>query len=152
MTPNPPTHRWKMSDQNPDVVELPYKTAKSKTTMGTPGSPGAAASGPYSLATGSLGMDKSTLKVHLPDGSFNVVRFGDATDIKVSCKHKYFQPKKKSLQSASNVIFAPRSTPLQCRERRQYNEGKHSVWKYGATSKNDIYFLVVSEHSVGERF
>jgi focal adhesion kinase 1 len=27
-------------------------------------------------------MDKSTLKVHLPDGSFNVVRFGDATDIK----------------------------------------------------------------------
>ena len=30
-----------------------------------------------------LGMDKSTLKVHLPDGSFNVVRFGDATDIKV---------------------------------------------------------------------
>ena len=122
-----------MSDQNPDVVELPYKTAKSKTTMGTPGSPGAAASGPYSLATGSLGMDKSTLKVHLPDGSFNVVRFGDATDIKVSCKHKYFQPKKKSLQSASNVIFAPRSTPLQCRERRQYNEGKHSVWKYGVS-------------------
>ena len=108
MTPNPPNHRWKMSDQNPDVVELPYKTAKSKTTMGTPGSPGAAASGPYSLATGSLGMDKSTLKVHLPDGSFNVVRFGDATDIKVSCKHKYFQPKK-SLFNLHQMSFSRRA-------------------------------------------
>lgn len=97
-----------MSDQNPDVVELPYKTAKSKTTMGTPGSPGAAASGPYSLATGSLGMDKSTLKVHLPDGSFNVVRFGDATDIKVSCKHKYFQPKK-SLFNLHQMSFSRRA-------------------------------------------
>ena len=27
--------------------------------------------------------DKSTLKVHLPNGGFNVVKFGDATDIKV---------------------------------------------------------------------
>jgi hypothetical protein len=27
-------------------------------------------------------LDKSTLKVHLPNGSFNVVRFGDAADIK----------------------------------------------------------------------
>ena len=108
-----------MSDQNPDVVELPYKTAKSKTTMGTPGSPGAAASGPYSLATGSLGMDKSTLKVHLPDGSFNVVRFGDATDIKVSCKHKYFQPKKVSsicikchFRAAQYTITMPRKEAI----------------------------------------
>ena len=27
-------------------------------------------------------LDKSTLKVHLPNGTFNVVRFGDAADIK----------------------------------------------------------------------
>jgi hypothetical protein len=27
--------------------------------------------------------DKSTLKVHLPNGGFNIVKFGDATDIKV---------------------------------------------------------------------
>jgi hypothetical protein len=27
--------------------------------------------------------DKSTLKVHLPNGGFNVVKFGDATDMKV---------------------------------------------------------------------
>lgn len=27
--------------------------------------------------------DKSTLKVYLPNGGFNVVKFGDATDIKV---------------------------------------------------------------------
>ena len=86
----PPPNRWKMSDQN--VVELPYKTAKSSPMMqGASGSP--LASGSYSLATGSLGMDKSTLKVHLPDGSFNVVRFGDATDIKVSCKTNILRQK-----------------------------------------------------------
>ena len=28
--------------------------------------------------------DKSTLKVYLPNGGFNIVKFGDATDIKVS--------------------------------------------------------------------
>ena len=28
-------------------------------------------------------MDKSTLRVHLTNGSFNLVKFGDATDIKV---------------------------------------------------------------------
>ena len=28
-------------------------------------------------------MDKSTLRVHLANGGFNVVKFGDATDIKV---------------------------------------------------------------------
>ena len=51
--------------------ELPYKSASQQplTALTMPGS--------------QLGMDKSTLKVHLPDGSFNVVRFGDATDIKV---------------------------------------------------------------------
>ena len=27
-------------------------------------------------------LDKSTLKVHLPNGTFNVIRFGDAADIK----------------------------------------------------------------------
>ena len=31
-------------------------------------------------------MDKSILKVHLPNGGFNVVKCGEATDIKVS-KH-----------------------------------------------------------------
>ena len=70
-------------------VELPYKTAKpaQMATCGSSNSNPAAAS--YSLAMGSLGMDKSTLKVHLPDGSFNVVRFGDATDIKVRiCKKR----------------------------------------------------------------
>ena len=87
VTPNP-NHRWlKMSEnQNPDAVELPYKTAKNspKHLQIQSGHPATMALGSYSLATGSLGMDKSTLKVHLPDGSFNVVRFGDATDIKVS--------------------------------------------------------------------
>lgn len=29
-------------------------------------------------------MDKSILKVHLPNGGFNVVKCGDATDIRVS--------------------------------------------------------------------
>ena len=32
--------------------------------------------------------DKSTLKVYLPNGGFNVVKFGDATDIKVNQEHK----------------------------------------------------------------
>ena len=32
---------------------------------------------------GLLFPDKSTLKVYLPNGGFNVVKFGDATDIKV---------------------------------------------------------------------
>lgn len=99
MTPNP-NHRWlKMSENsNPDAVELPYKTAKSspkhlpammnQSGMSPVLSGNPVALGSYSLATGSLGMDKSTLKVHLPDGSFNVVRFGDATDIKVSITAK----------------------------------------------------------------
>ena len=99
VTPNP-NHRWlKMSENsNPDAVELPYKTAKSspkhlpammnQSGMSPVLSGNPVALGSYSLATGSLGMDKSTLKVHLPDGSFNVVRFGDATDIKVSITAK----------------------------------------------------------------
>jgi hypothetical protein len=68
-------------------VELPYKTAREQQRKGPSA---AAASGPdvaafAPLSSGSnLGMDKSTLKVHLSNGSFNVVRFGDATDIKVS--------------------------------------------------------------------
>jgi len=28
-------------------------------------------------------LDKATLKVHLPNGGFNVVKFGDAIDVKV---------------------------------------------------------------------
>jgi hypothetical protein len=36
-------------------------------------------------ATGSPDrLDKATLKVHLPNGGFNVVKFGDAIDVKVS--------------------------------------------------------------------
>lgn len=31
-----------------------------------------------------LGWDKGTLKVHLPNGGFNVVKFGDAIDVKVT--------------------------------------------------------------------
>ena len=58
---------WRMDF---DPVELPYKNAP-RPLVEQP-------------LPENLGMDKSTLKVHLPDGSFNVVRFGDATDIKVS--------------------------------------------------------------------
>lgn len=29
------------------------------------------------------GGDRSTLKVHLPDGRFNIVRYNDASDVKV---------------------------------------------------------------------
>nr|CAD7269397.1 unnamed protein product [Timema shepardi] len=29
-------------------------------------------------------LDKATLKVHLPNGGFNIVKFGDAIDVKVS--------------------------------------------------------------------
>ena len=82
-------------------VELPYKTAATgrKTDNilcdrngGVIGGGGVGGSNPIASNNGVslsptsnlLGMDKSTLKVHLPDGSFNVVRFGDATDIKVS--------------------------------------------------------------------
>lgn len=36
------------------------------------------------LETSRAQADKSTLKVYLPNGGFNVVKFGDATDIKVS--------------------------------------------------------------------
>ena len=40
---------------------------------------------PESLSSfGGVDRDKSTLKVHLPNGGFNVVKFGDATDIKVN--------------------------------------------------------------------
>ena len=40
---------------------------------------------PETLETNALCVDKdkSTLKVHLPNGGFNVVKYGDATDIKV---------------------------------------------------------------------
>ncbi len=39
---------------------------------------------PESLPTNAaVDKDKSTLKVHLPNGGFNVVKYGDATDIKV---------------------------------------------------------------------
>ena len=88
---------WKMTDFD---VELPYKTAatgrkpdnilcdRNGGVIGSrvEGSNPAASNNGVSLSSPSniLGMDKSTLKVHLPDGSFNVVRFGDATDIKVS--------------------------------------------------------------------
>jgi hypothetical protein len=34
--------------------------------------------------------DKSTLKVYLPNGGFNVVKFGDATDIKVIINDQYY--------------------------------------------------------------
>ena len=41
---------------------------------------------PESLPAAACGdKDKScTLKVHLPNGGFNVVKYGDATDIKVT--------------------------------------------------------------------
>ena len=57
--------------------ELPYKTAAASASHQQPRET------LISPVGSNLGMDKSTLKVHLPDGSFNVVRFGDATDIKV---------------------------------------------------------------------
>ena len=43
---------------------------------------------PETLETNALCVDKdkSTLKVHLPNGGFNVVKYGDATDIKVRLK------------------------------------------------------------------
>jgi hypothetical protein len=49
-------------------------------------------------ATGSPDrLDKATLKVHLPNGGFNVVKFGDAIDVKV-----------KSLADVSQVLsYAP---------------------------------------------
>lgn len=38
-------------------------------------------------------IDKSTLKVFLENGGFNNVKFGDATDIKVSKKYVHFEPR-----------------------------------------------------------
>ena len=44
-------------------------------------------------------MDKSTLRVHLANGGFNLVKFGDATDIKVKedqseiCDNQMLNPK-----------------------------------------------------------
>lgn len=52
--------------------------------QGSQASLGAAAS-IDSLQETKLGLNtQSTLKVHLLNGSFNVVKFGDATDIKVA--------------------------------------------------------------------
>ena len=78
-------------------VELPYKTGAVSTsaTRPTENINNLAINAAGNVVIGSnnsigvglsrdLDMEKSTLKVHLPDGSFNVVRFGDATDIKVS--------------------------------------------------------------------
>ena len=77
-----------MTDFN--LVELPYKTANP--TAAASASVEASNGLSYTLASNSnLSMDKSTLKVHLPDGSFNVVRFGDATDIKVSALYLHRQ-------------------------------------------------------------
>ena len=39
--------------------------------------------GTTTAATMSAAMDKSIVKVHLPSGGFNVLKCGDATDIKV---------------------------------------------------------------------
>ena len=75
-------------------VELPYKTARDRLgdTGNSPGSETGNSPGSTNqtlpVSSPTLGMDKSTLKVHLPNGSFNVVRFGDATDIKVSLTSK----------------------------------------------------------------
>ncbi len=96
---------YRPADTNKNVmmadakVELPYKTARTpvKSAAASAASAGQTGSEPSAAGTGSsgltspspLGMDKSTLKVHLPNGSFNVVRFGDATDIKVCVKVKF---------------------------------------------------------------
>ena len=53
---------------------------------GLPAVPMPTAVRPESLPThaaAAVDKDKSTLKVHLPNGGFNVVKYGDATDIKV---------------------------------------------------------------------
>lgn len=39
----------------------------------------------------SLLVDKSTLKVNLPNGGFNLVKFGDATDIKVRGRNQQIE-------------------------------------------------------------
>ena len=83
---------FKMTDLD---VELPYKTAPTSATRPIENINNLAVNAAGNVVIGSnnaigvglsrdLDMEKSTLKVHLPDGSFNVVRFGDATDIKVS--------------------------------------------------------------------
>ena len=65
---------YKTAGVPPPSMQQPLTSSSSLTTSG----------GALMMASNNnLGMDKSTLKVHLPDGSFNVVRFGDATDIKV---------------------------------------------------------------------
>lgn len=39
----------------------------------------------FDLNVKKLLMERSILKVHLPNGGFNMVKYGDATDIKVIC-------------------------------------------------------------------
>ena len=64
-------------------TSVPKMTSQPILSSGIqmPGSPLRGSSVPQSEMPHSL-IDMSTLKVHLPNGTFNVVRFGDAADIK----------------------------------------------------------------------
>ena len=68
--------------------QQPFSATVRGGSSGPPPASAAAAGGlgTTNLQSGGGGMhpvlDKSTLKVHLPNGTFNVVRFGDAADIK----------------------------------------------------------------------
>jgi hypothetical protein len=58
--------------------------ARPGTPPAAPPSPAPAPSSPsLSARVASPDRDRNTLKVHLPNGGFNVVKFDDAIDVKV---------------------------------------------------------------------
>ena len=61
-------------------VGVSASAASSQANCEANSAGGGASSGNASPARGG---DKATLKVHLPNGGFNLVKFGDAIDVKV---------------------------------------------------------------------
>ena len=61
-------------------------------------------------------MDRSILKIHLPNGGFNMVKYGDATDVKVS--HTVFEMslvvRKLVFRVSDQVPHKPGCTSTQC--------------------------------------
>jgi len=64
--------------------------ARPGTPPAAPPSPAAPSSPSLSARVASPDRDKGTLKVHLPNGGFNVVKFDDAIDVKVETARFFF--------------------------------------------------------------
>ena len=102
--------------------------------------------------------DKGTLKVHLPNGTFNVVRFGDAADIKgiiqlltsrLGIKERYYQNlfamRLFNSSTGDAYWFHQDTTMAQVQEKSQELSGDDILWqfelriRYNPSDLTDLY-------------